>query len=172
MNLLDFNIPEWAFIAVNLIILTAVLSKIFWKPVNRRLDERRAQVEQGLKDAAQAKAEKEAVEAAQAAFEADMHRQTAEQMKAARVRAGHEYNRIVAEAEEKARKQLAASHAQARQEKEAMLATAKAEIVAASLEMTGLLLEANMNSEQNQRLVEAYLDRDSAAVSAGKDVSA
>lgn len=163
MNLLFFYIPEWFFVAINLLILTALLTKILWKPVNRILDERQAQLAQGMQDAADAKKAKARILSDRAAFEVEMHRETAAQMKQARVRAGQEYDRIIADAEEKARRMMAAARAQGQKEKAAILESAKEEIVAVSIDMTGLLLEASVDSEQNRRLIEAYLSEDAAA---------
>lgn len=169
MNLLNFYVPEWIFVAVNLIILTLVLRAILWKRVNRVLEERRALMEKGLQDAAEAKAAVERLDAERIALEDEMHRQTAEQMKQARTRAGHEYDRIVREAEEKANKLISAAHAQSEQQKTAMMMTAKSEIANAALDMVGALLEANMDSEQNRRLIESYLDGgDSSVALSGK----
>lgn len=163
MNLFDFYIPEWIFVAINLIVLTAVLTKVLWKPVNRILEERKAMVEKGISDAREAEKAKADIEVKQAAFEDDMHRETAEQMKQARVRAGHEYDRIISEAQEKSRKIISAAQVSAEHERESMLSSVRKEIVVTSLDVAEMLVEKSMDSEENRRLIEAYLQKSAPA---------
>lgn len=164
--MLFFDLGEWFFVALNLVILTAVLTRLFWKPVNRILDERQAQIEKGLADAAEAQKAKARILSDRIALEEEMHIMTATQMKDARVRAGQEYDRIITEAETKARRVLEAARAQSEQEHTAMLEKARSEIIEISIDMTGLLLEASVDSTQNRRLIERYLDGDERGASA------
>lgn len=157
MNLLEFNIPEWFFVALSLLILVFALTKLFWNPVNKILDERRDKVAKALANAEAIEAEKRQMDERRLALDVDLDRHTAEQMKEARVRAGREYDRIVAEAEDKARAILTSAQAQTRRERDAMLREARAEIVSAALAAAGALLETRMDGAQNERLVEAFL---------------
>lgn len=158
-ELLGFHIPEWFAVALSLGILVLVLWRLFWKPVGRILDERQKRAEQVLVDAEMAQAERRRAEASLADMEADMDRQTAEKMQEARVKAGKEYDRIIAEAEERAKAILEAAQTRAEREREAMEVTARAEVKAAALAVAGALLEANLNAEQNERLMEAVLSQ-------------
>lgn len=157
MNLLEFNVPEWIYVALSLGILMLVLWRVFWKPIGRILDERQKRVEQAMSDAEAAAAEKKRMEAYRADLQNDLDQQTAKMMQEARVRAGKEYDRIVADAEERAKSIVKAAEARTRMESEAAAANAKAEIKAAALAVAAALLEANLSPEQNERLMEAAL---------------
>lgn len=162
MDLLSFYIPEWFFVALSLVILVLVLWRLFWKPVGRMMDERQKRVEQAMADAEAVSAEKQRMEAYRADFQTDMDRKTAEMMQEARVRAGKEYDRIVAEADERARSIVSAAEVRAQRERDALATEAKAEIKAAALAVAAALLEANLSPEQNDRLMEAALAQRSA----------
>ena len=157
MNLFEFYIPEWFFVALSLVILVLALKKLLWKPVNKILDERKEKVSKSLLDAEAIAVEMSTMDERRQTLERKLDKLTAEQMKEARVRAGREYDRIVSEADEKARAIIAAAQTQIRREKDAMLREAKSEIVTAALAAAGVIMEANMDSDQNGRLIEAFL---------------
>ena len=159
MDLFNFYIPEWFFVAFSLLVLVFVLRKILWKPVNKILDERQEKITTALKDADDIEAEKRGMDVRRAELEAEMNNYTAEQMKDARVRAGKEYDRIVAEAEEKSRAILLSARTQAEREREGIFREARSELVAAALEAAGALLGARMDEEANERLIESVLFR-------------
>ncbi len=159
MNLLEFYIPEWFFVALSLLILVFALTKLLWKPVNKILDERQEKISKSLRDAEEIEAGMRGMEERRLEFERELDRRTAEQMKEARMRAGQEYDRIISEAEEKARAIVTSAQVQAVQEKGAMLRGAKAEIVAAALAAAGALIGANMDDKRNEKLIEAFLAR-------------
>jgi len=164
MNILDFHIPEWFWVAFNLLVLILVLKKILWDRVGRILEERREtalKTEQDAEEAASLKAE---IERRREALDEDLKSQTAEMMQAARKSAGAEYDRIVKEAESKAALIVTAAHAKARQEQGAIMTEMKEQVAATAVEAAGILLRANMDSENNRRLLEDYLsERDMSA---------
>lgn len=164
MNLLQFSFPEWFFVALNLLIMVLILKRIFWKPVTKILEDRQAvaaKTEQDAEEACRVRAE---IEQLRARAEADAEAQTAQLLTEARSRAGREYDRIVAEAETRAGMIVATAKVKAEQEQERIIVEAKKQITAAALESAGILLRANIDSESNNRLVEAYLsERDESA---------
>jgi len=155
----DFYFPEWFFTALNLVILTAVLTKVLWKPVGKILDARQTKITQALEDAEAIRIEKQAMDGRRTALAEELDKKTASQMQEARVRAGREYDRIVAEAEDKARTILSQAQTQAERERDGILRAAKSEVVSAALELTGALLGAQMTGEKNAQLIETILTR-------------
>ncbi|MDR3207921.1 MAG: ATP synthase F0 subunit B [Oscillospiraceae bacterium] len=155
----DFYFPEWVFVIFNLLVLTVVLSKVLWKPVGKILDARQAKTAQALVDAEAIRVEMSEMDERRAALASELNKKIAEQMQEARVRAGREFDRIVLEAETKARGIVTSAEAQARREREGILRTARAEVVAATIEATSALLGANMSAEKNEQLVEGFLNR-------------
>lgn len=161
MSLFEFNIPEWIFVALSLLILIFFLQKFLWKPVGDILEKRQANVIKAQRDAEAVKADMLALESVHTEMENDLEKMSVEKMKDARVRAGREYDRIIAEAESKAHAIVNSAHAQAERERENMLVTAREDIITASLAIAGTLLETTMDSEQNRRLVHELLLRKS-----------
>ena len=161
MNLLQFYIPEWFFVALNLLILILVLKRFLWTPVNNILDGRRDLVVRTGEDAEQAANLRAEMEQLRLQMDADMEARTLDLMKEARSHAGREYDRIVADAEKKADLILAAAKVKAEQEQDRMELELRKRIAETAVEAAGFLMRAQMDGEQNNRLVEAYL--------AGKD---
>ena len=157
MDLLNFYIPEWFFVALNLLILYLVLKVILWKPINRVLDAREELAAKTARDAEEAERLKAEAELLRERSETDSQARTVELMKDARARAGHEYERIVADAEKKAELLLSASKVRAEREYEVLMAEAKKQVVAVAVDMSGLLLGYDMDSERNKTLLNRYL---------------
>ena len=170
--MLEFNFPEWAFVIVNLAVLILILRVILWKRVGRVLDERQARIEKAIGDAEAIENEKATLEAKRTAHIDELNQKTASQMQEARVRAGREYDRIVAEADEKARAILSSAQAQGIRELEGVQRAARSEVVAVALELTGALLGTKMSGEVNAQLVETFLtQRFGSGQSVGKETS-
>lgn len=159
MNLLDFYIPEWFFVALSLIILVLVMKKVLWSRVNAVLDERRQKIEDALEEAKSIAAERTEMDARRTDLETELDRLTAHQMKGARVRAGKEYDKIIADAEEKAKGILTSARTQGERERERLLREAQSEMVSAALMAAGSLLEERMDNDANERFVESVLFR-------------
>ena len=160
MNLFHFYIPEWFFVALNLLILTFILHRLLWKRVLSILDARQQKITSSLEDAEAAERGRREFEAGRETRQAELETMTVEHMKDARIRAGQEYDRIIAEAEEKARAIIVSAESSARRERETMLLSARAEIVSAAIEAAGLLVESQMDSERNRTYVESLLLRE------------
>ena len=164
MNLLDFYIPEWFFVALNLLILIAVLKKFLWAPVSKILEDRQAMVAKTGEDADEAATLRAEMEQLRAQMDTDMETRTLQFLKEARSQAGREYDRIVSEAEKKAELILSAAKVKAEQEQERMMVNLKRQITTVAVEAAGFLMRSNMDAEHNNRLMESFL--------AEKDVSA
>ena len=157
MNLLSFNIPERIWVAFNLLVLIVVLRRILWKRVGKVLDERlEIAVKTGL-DAEEAARLRMEMEHLRTLLDMEMDTKTAEMMQEARTRAGHEYDRIVAEAETKAGLIVSAAKTKALQERDAVLADMRRQVASTAVEAAGILLHANIDSERNKRLLEDFL---------------
>ena len=157
MNLLSFNIPEWIWVAFNLLVLILVLRRILWKRVGKVLDERQELVVKTGQDADEAARLRTEMEQLRTLLDMEMDVKTAEMMQEARTRAGHEYDRIVAEAETKAGLIVSAAKTKALQERDTVLADLKRQVAYTAVEATGILLHANIDSDRNKRLLEDFL---------------
>ena len=163
MNLLNFNIPEWIWVAFNLVVLIVVLQRILWKRVGKILDERQEMAVKAGQDAEETARLRTEMEQLRATLDEEMDAKTAEMMQEARTRAGREYDRIVGEAEAKAGLIISAAKTKALQEHDSMLADIRKQVAATALEATGMLLRANIDSDRNKLLLEDFLSREVSA---------
>ena len=164
MNLLDFYIPEWVWVAFNLLVLILVLRKILWKRVGKILDERQEAAVRAGEDSEETARLKTEMEQLRAGLDEEMDAKTIQMMQEARTRAGKEYDRIIAEAEAKAGLIVSAAKTKAEQERDAVLADLKKQVASTAVEATGMLLRANMDSDRNKRLLEDFLsDKEASA---------
>jgi len=157
MNILNFYVPDWFWVAFNLLVLILVLRKILWKRVFGVLEERQGAVAKTMQDAEEAERLKAEMEQLRLKLDDDLETITAQKMQEARTRAGKEFDRIVAEAETKAAKIVSAAKTKALQERAALLVEVKGQVAATAVEAAGLLLRANMDSERNKKLLEDFL---------------
>jgi F-type H+-transporting ATPase subunit b len=157
MDLMNFYIPEWFWVAFNLLVLIVVLKKILWDRVRKVLQERQDMVVKTEQDALETEKLRAEIEQLRAKFDKDLEVQTIALMKEARTNAGKEYDRIIAQAETKAGLIVSAAKTKAQQEQDAILVGLKKQVAATAIEATGLLLRANMDSERNNLLMNDFL---------------
>jgi len=157
MKILDFNIPDWFWVAFNLLVLMLVLRKILWKRVFSVLEERQKTVDKTMQDSAEAEKLRVEMEQLRTKLDQELEARTAVKMQEARTRAGKEFDRIVAEAEAKAAIIISAAKTKAGQERHALLVEMKGQVAATAVEAAGLLLRANIDSERNKLLLDNFL---------------
>jgi len=157
MNILNFYIPDWFWVAFNLLVLVLVLRRILWKRVFGVLEERQETVIKSMQDAEETERLRAEMEQLRIKLDEDLEAITAQKMQEARTRAGKEFDRIVAEAEAKAAKIISAAKTKAQQERATLMVEVRGQVAATAVEAAGLLLRANMDSERNKRLLEDFL---------------
>jgi F-type H+-transporting ATPase subunit b len=157
MNLLNFYLPEEILVALSLLILLLVLKRFFWKPVIKIIDERQKDVDDLLQSAEDARGIVTEMEKQRANHDEELERQVIVKMKEARERAGREYDRIIAEAEEKARKITEAGEERARREYRQIMEESREAVIALSLSAASKIVETSMDSEKNRELIEVMM---------------
>ena len=158
-NLDVISVNIWAIIAslCNLLILTLIVKKFLYKPVKKILETRRNAIDTDYAQAAAARAEAEEnrlnYEAAMAAAE-----QTSSQIIADATRvAEHRSSEIVAEAREKATELRRQAEADAVLERKKAEDDMKREIADVSAQLTGKLLQREINEEDHRALIDPFL---------------
>ena len=161
MQFLDvISVNVWAILAslANLLLLTWIIKKFLFKPVKKMLDARRAAIDE---DYAQAKAAREEVEESRLNYEAAMAaaRQTSDQIIADASRtAEYRSNEIVAEARERASEIRRQAETDALLERKKAEDEMKHEIANVSAQLTGKLLQREINEEDHRRLIDSFLN--------------
>ena len=161
MQFLDvISVNVWAIIAslANLLILTLIIKRFLFKPVKKIVDARRAAIDD---DYARADAARTEAEELRLNYEASMAaaQQTSDQIIADASRtAEHRSNEIVAEAREKATEIRRQAEADAVLERKKAEDEMKREIADVSTQLTGKLLQREINEEDHRKLIDSFLN--------------
>lgn len=159
----SLNLYTCVFALINLLILFFVLKKVLFKPVMNYMDKRKNEVADSLRTSENAKAEA-----------LELKQQYEDQIKEARAdgqkiiddmtaRANKIYSETVAKAEEESRRILARAQEDAQREHEKVLKDSKAEISGLAIAAASKVIDANMDTESNRKLVDKFLDETGAA---------
>ena len=161
MQFLDvISVNIWAILAslANLLLLTLILKRFLFKPVKKVMDARRAAIDN---DYAQAQAARDQAEESRLNYEAAMAaaKQTGDQIIADATRtAEYRGNEIVAEARQKATDIRRQAEADAVLERKKAEDDMKHEIAEVSTQLTGKLLQREINEEDHKKLIDSFLN--------------
>ena len=161
MQFLDvISVNIWAILAslANLLLLTWIIKRFLFKPVKKILDARRAAIDD---DYAQAKAARDEAEETRRTYDAAMAaaKMTGDQIIADASRtAEYRSNEIVAQAREKASEIRRQAEADAVLERKKAEDEMKHEIANVSAQLTGKLLQREINEEDHRKLIDSFLN--------------
>ena len=161
MQFLDvISVNIWAILAslANLLILAWIIKRFLFKPVKKMVDARRAAIDD---DYAKADAARTEAEELKLNYEASMAaaQQTSDQIIAEASRtAEYRSNEIVAEAREKATEIRRQAEADAVLERKKAEDEMKHEIADVSTQLTGKLLQREINEEDHRKLIDSFLN--------------
>ena len=159
-NLDVISVNIWAILAslANLLILTLIVKRFLFKPVKKIVDARRAAIDN---DYAQAQEARDQAEESRQNSEAAMAaaKQTSDQIIADATRtAEYRSNEIVAEARQKATDIRKQAEADALLERKKAEDDMKREIADVSTQLTGKLLQREINEEDHKKLIDSFLN--------------
>jgi len=150
-------------VALNLIILYFFMKKFLFKPVTNFMEKRKDSIEQGLKDAADAK-----IEAAEARknYEAqikNIKEDSDKLLNEARARAAREYDEMIATAKKDALAIVQKGHEDVERERAEMLSQIRQQIAVLAIAAATKLVQANMDTDANKVMVDKFIDEAGAA---------
>ena len=159
-NLGVISVNIWAILAslANLLILTLIVKRFLFKPVKKIVDARRAAIDN---EYAQAQEARDQAEESRQNYEAAMAaaKQTSDQIIADATRtAEHRSNEIVAEARQKATDIRRQAEADAILERKKAEDDMKHEIAEVSTQLTGKLLQREINEDDHKKLIDSFLN--------------
>ena len=161
MQFLDvISVNIWAILAslANLLLLTWIIKRFLFKPIKKMVDARRSAIEEYY---AQAQAARDEAEESRQNYEAAMAaaKQTSDQIIADASRtAEYRSNEIVAEARERASEIRRQAEADAVLERKKAEDEMKHEIANVSAQLTGKLLQREINEEDHRNLIDSFLN--------------
>jgi F-type H+-transporting ATPase subunit b len=154
---LDFSVTFFITI-VNITFLYLVLKKILFKPVTKFMEDRSNKIQ---KDIDMAKSANSRAEAREAEFLEKLSKAKEEGQKviqAAREKAEQEYAAIIAEAKEQAAKIIEASRHELAEDRRSAEIYLQKETANFSIQAASKIIEENLDSEKNRKLVEKFLE--------------
>ena len=158
LSVISVNIWQILISLVNLLILTLILKRFLFKPVKKVMDSRRAAIDE---DYAQAKAAREEAEETRQKYDEAMAaaKMTGDQIiadanRTAEFRSGE----IIAEARERASEIRRQAETDALLERKKAEDEMKHEIADVSTQLTGKLLQREINEEDHRRLIDSFLN--------------
>ena len=157
LSVISVNIWQILISMVNLLILTLIIKKFLYKPVKKIMDARRAAIDE---DYAQAKTAREEAEQTRQNYEEAMAaaKMTGDQIIAdANRTAEFRSNEIVAEARERASEIRRQAEADAVLERKKAEDEMKHEIANVSAQLTGKLLQREINEDDHRNLIDSFL---------------
>jgi len=158
-----FNIPDFLWTIINLIVLYLILKKVLFKPVTEFMENRTNSIKQQLEEskennqkAMQLKEDYEKM-IGSVQMEAEKIRKEAEK------KAHERYEEIIKQAKAEAEMLKAKAREEMEMERVEMMKNMRNEIVSLALEAASKVVEANMNTEANRKLVDEIIDNKSIA---------
>ncbi len=153
---IDINIV-WSIL--NVLIVFGILYRFLFKPVNRILDARKAEIAGKYAEADAMKKDAQDMKEKCQAVMANIDEEKRKAMNESRVKASEEYDRIVETAKIKADAVLSEAKDKAKREQERHLQQAQGQIADMVLEATAKLVASQNGEEQDRELYQLFMDR-------------
>ena len=143
--------------AANFVLFLVILSVFAWKPVTKTLDDRRAKIEQGLKDAEQARLDLQRASATASEEIAAARRGAREILERAQRVAQETRDADIAATREELDRMRVRAAAEIDAEKGRAIADLRAEVADLAINAAGRVVRASMDGPSQRRLVEEFL---------------
>ena len=151
------NLFQVIIAAANFAVFLVLLWVFAFKPVSRMLADRKARIEQGLKDAEQARTDRESAEAERVAALTEARREANEILARAQRVAQETRDADIAATKEELERMRVRAAAEIEAEKIRAIADVRAEVADLALRAAGRVVGETMSSERERRLVEEFL---------------
>jgi F-type H+-transporting ATPase subunit b len=154
---LVFNGFWIAIAAVNFLFFLFVVQRVAFGPVSRMLADRRARIEQGLRDAEQARADRESAEQERLAALADARREANDILARAQKVAQETRDADIAATRQELERLRTRASDEIAAEKHKALSELRGEVAELALAAAGVVVRESMTGDRQRRLVEEFL---------------
>jgi F-type H+-transporting ATPase subunit b len=167
--LFQINFFQVIIAATNFVVVLAIIWTFAFKPITRMLSERKERIEEGLRDAEQARKDREAAEAERLAALQEARREANDILTRAQKVADESRQRDLAATREEVERIRARATADIEAEKQRAIGELRAEVADLALEAAGRVVGETMNDERQRRLVEEFLQESASAAPADRN---
>jgi F-type H+-transporting ATPase subunit b len=143
--------------AANFVLFLVILAVFAWKPITKTLDDRRAKIEKGLKDAEQARLDLEHASITASEELAAARREAREIADRAQRVAQEARDADIAATREELERMRVRAAAEIEAEKSRAIADLRAEVADLAISAAGRVVRESMDGERQRRLVEEFL---------------
>ena len=154
--------------ALNFALLLIVLWVLAFKPVSRMLDERQARIETGLRDAEQARRDRDQAGAERVAALAEARREANEILNRAQKVAQETRDADIAATREELERLRQRAAADIQAEKQRAMSDLRAEVASLALDAAGKVIGESMDDARQRRLVEEFLNETTTSAGGSK----
>ncbi len=149
--------------AANFLFFLFVIKAVAFGPISKMLDDRRARIDQGLKDAEEARRNREAAQQERLAALSEARREANDILARAQKVAQETRDTDIAATRDELDRMRTRAAAEIAAEKQKALSDLRAEVADLALEAAGKVVRDSMNGERQRRLVEEFLAEPSGA---------
>ena len=155
--LFQVNLFQVVIAATNFLLFLAIIWTFAFKPVSRMLADRKARIEQGLKDAEQARNDRENAEAERVATLTEARREANDILARAQKVAQETRDADIAATKEELERLRQRTAAEIEAEKARAISDVRAEVADLALQAAGRVVGETMTSDRERRLVDEFL---------------
>ena len=155
--LFQINLFQVIIAAANFVIFIAIIWKFAFTPISKMLGDRKDRIEQGLKDAEQARLDRENAEAGRIAALQEARREANDILTRAQKVAEESRERDLAATREELERVRARASAELESEKQRAIADLRAEVADLALRAAGKVIGETMTDDRQRRLVQEFL---------------
>lgn len=159
-TMLDVDISNFIWTAVNLIIFYILLRIFLFKPINKIMDDRTRSIKEDIESAEKAKAEAEELKQQYADSISDAKAEADKIIAQAHETAEAEKAVILKKSQEEADKIVADADKAIENERKRVLRQAQTQITDLAIEAASKIIGANVDDEKNRRLVDEFLSEE------------
>lgn len=160
--LFQINLFQVIIAATNFVVFLAIIWKFAFRPVATMLSERRERIDQGLRDAEQARRERDSAEADRTAALVEARREANDILNRAQKVADDSRERDIAATRDELERIRVRASAELESEKLRAIADLRAEVADLALRAAGRVVGETMTDDRQRRLVDEFL-RDATA---------
>jgi F-type H+-transporting ATPase subunit b len=143
--------------AINFLLLLAIIWMFAFKPLAKTLDDRKAAIEQGLKDAEQARRDRESAEAERVATLAEARREANDILARAQKVAQESRDADIAATRDELERMRVRATTEIEAEKTRAIADRRTEVADLALAAAGRVVGETMTDDRSRRLVQEFL---------------
>ena len=155
--LFQINLFQVLLAATNFVVFLAIIWTFAFKPVQRMLAERKERIEEGLRDAEQARKDRESAEAERLAAIQDARREANDILARAQKVADESRERDLAATREELERLRTRATADIESEKQRAIGELRAEVADLALQAASRVVGESMTDDRQRRLVEQFL---------------